>query len=306
MATKNEEAPAGTKYEVCTLDEDGYILPGDWYLRLAGEAQKMLEGRLGFSKTMSIDPNNPNGQSSYKVHSVSMTDTAIIQAEDFDRGGEGISYHDNDISNNGGDYRPAENVDIEPFPGGYQVGWIEDGEWLEYTMNIQDAGTYDFVFTAATENDGRTINLSIDNDSIGTAAVVNTGTDSTYSSETKITDVSLPEGEHVVKLTFNNSMNFDYFEIEPKAGIDHTGGIYSISKDDGIIDVYPIPSSNVLYIEGNRIQGVQVYDLAGNLLSTRGVNINQIDLSTFSEGIYFVRITIENGNFTTRKIIIHK
>ena len=43
------------------LDADGYSLPSDWYLRLAGEAQLMLEGRVPLTATIPIDPTNPYG-----------------------------------------------------------------------------------------------------------------------------------------------------------------------------------------------------------------------------------------------------
>src|SRR3989442_11848717 len=57
---------------------------------------------------------------------------STIQAEDFDRGGEGIAYHDFDTTNNGGAYRPSEGVDIEATTdtgGGYDVGWTIPGDW---------------------------------------------------------------------------------------------------------------------------------------------------------------------------------
>src|SRR5207247_4583061 len=44
----------------------------------------------------------------------------FIQAEDFDRGGEGVAYHDNVPGNAGALYRPNEDVDIiDPYAGGY-------------------------------------------------------------------------------------------------------------------------------------------------------------------------------------------
>jgi len=43
-----------------TLDADGYNLPSDWYLRLAGLAKQMLTGKIPVSKTMPIDPSNPS------------------------------------------------------------------------------------------------------------------------------------------------------------------------------------------------------------------------------------------------------
>ena len=42
------------------LDADGYSLPSDWYLRLTGEAQLMLEGRIPLTRRIPIDPNNPH------------------------------------------------------------------------------------------------------------------------------------------------------------------------------------------------------------------------------------------------------
>ena len=38
------------------LDADGQSLPSDWYLRLCGEAQKMLEGETQLRSTIPIHP----------------------------------------------------------------------------------------------------------------------------------------------------------------------------------------------------------------------------------------------------------
>lgn len=43
-----------------TLDADGYNLPSDWYLRLAGCAKVMLDNQVPLSKTMPINPLNPD------------------------------------------------------------------------------------------------------------------------------------------------------------------------------------------------------------------------------------------------------
>src|SRR5262245_25991576 len=69
----------------------------------------------------------------------------VIEAENFDNGGAGISYADTTLDNSGGQYR-ATGVDIEATAdagGGYSVGWAFAGEWLEYTVNVGAAGTYD-------------------------------------------------------------------------------------------------------------------------------------------------------------------
>ncbi len=65
---------------------------------------------------------------------------ATIKAENFDNGGEGVAYHDTDPANNGGQYRTTA-VDIETSSeGGFDVGWIAAGEWLNYTVSVASAG----------------------------------------------------------------------------------------------------------------------------------------------------------------------
>ncbi|MFA6270074.1 MAG: carbohydrate-binding protein [Candidatus Paceibacterota bacterium] len=74
-----------------------------------------------------------------------------IEAENFDKGGEGVSYHDTEVNNWGGIYR-YEGVDVESTTdvgGGYNLGYIENGEWVEYTVNVATAGTYNIEFRIA-------------------------------------------------------------------------------------------------------------------------------------------------------------
>src|SRR5262249_32421124 len=59
----------------------------------------------------------------------------IIQAENFDNGGQGVAYYDTTPGNTGGAFRNTD-VDIstttDPGGGGYNVGWIAATEWLNY------------------------------------------------------------------------------------------------------------------------------------------------------------------------------
>lgn len=57
--------------------------------------------------------------------------------------GQGVSYSDATPWNEGG-FRPNEAVDAGPTANeGNTVGWVDAGEWLEYTVNVAQAGTYD-------------------------------------------------------------------------------------------------------------------------------------------------------------------
>jgi hypothetical protein len=66
-----------------------------------------------------------------------------IQAEDFDTGGEGVTYHDTTAGNRGGVYRQT-SVDLEATVDtsfGYNVGWIAPGEWLAYSVDVRQSGS---------------------------------------------------------------------------------------------------------------------------------------------------------------------
>ncbi|MGH8635585.1 MAG: SBBP repeat-containing protein, partial [Burkholderiales bacterium] len=80
-----------------------------------------------------------------------------FEAENFDLGGEGVAYHDNTAGNQGGQYRPSEDVDIfvsnDPAGGGYIIKNFEAGEWLGYTIDVASGGSYDIEIRASTHAD---------------------------------------------------------------------------------------------------------------------------------------------------------
>jgi hypothetical protein len=138
-----------------------------------------------------------------------------IQAEDFDVGGEEVSYHDTDEKNRGGTYRDT-SVDVEPSQDGddgYSVGYFKDGEWLEYTVDVTP-GTYDITFRVATEKSGRQIDVTLDGTSLGTLDVPTTGDWYTYQTAT-LSDVSIDaDGEHVLRLeAINNGFVLNWVEF---------------------------------------------------------------------------------------------
>ena len=101
----------------------------------------------------------------------------IIEAEEYDLGGEGIAYHDLDSANQGGQFRLSEGVDVETCSeGGYSVGWMSTGEWIEYTVSVATAGTYTIRMRVATALPEGTIHVAFnDHDVTGLQTVPTTG-----------------------------------------------------------------------------------------------------------------------------------
>lgn len=90
----------------------------------------------------------------------------VIEAEDFDKGADGVSFHDSDTKNEGTTaYRTdGEGVDIVTGNGGYAIGYTQSGEWLEYTINIDEAGTYSYDATVSSGNNTSSFSLSLVNE----------------------------------------------------------------------------------------------------------------------------------------------
>jgi probable HAF family extracellular repeat protein len=101
-----------------------------------------------------------------------------IQAEDFDEGGEGVAYHDSGPNNAGGAYRPT-GVDIagaSDIGGGYTVGWMTAGEWLNYTVSVAQSGTYSLAARVAANGTGGTFHVEFDGvNKTGSLTIPNTG-----------------------------------------------------------------------------------------------------------------------------------
>lgn len=107
-----------------------------------------------------------------------MTIPGVICLEDYDQGGEGVAYHDTNPQNTGGRYRPNEGVDIafsKNEGGGYQIGWTESGEWMNYTVNVKETGYYNvFILVGTTRDDGK-FHIDFDGlDATGSLKVPNT------------------------------------------------------------------------------------------------------------------------------------
>jgi hypothetical protein len=143
---------------------------------------------------------------------------AVVEAEDFDAGGEGIGYHDNTVANVGGLYRPGEGVDIIAGPDGadsFVVDNFETGEWLAYTIDVPVAGNYVLALYAASAFNDSAYHVEIDGfDTTGSLRVANTGSWSSFQ-WTVPWIVGLPAGRHVLKIVADQQyFDLDSFRVE--------------------------------------------------------------------------------------------
>lgn len=178
-----------------------------------------------------------------------------VQCELYDLGGEGVAYHDYDSVNNGSgklnpangsvlnEFRMHEAVDIsytkpkeidnngynlvEPAMEQLYVGWTVPGEWLNYSVKIQQSGKYTVgMMYTASGNGG--IQLLLDGKEITKELLVPTTRNDKepvawrqwhhWNRIDNMAVCELEKGVHVltVKTVSNGNMNYDYLEFKLK------------------------------------------------------------------------------------------
>lgn len=123
-----------------------------------------------------------------------------IESVNYDTGGEGVAYHDTSTGNAGSGPRANEHVDTEYRTTAGNVGWIAAGEWLEYTVNVSEAGTYSLAVQVASSPGGGAYHVEFNGvDKTGKKTVGATGGWSTFVTQTH-TGISLAAGTQVMRV----------------------------------------------------------------------------------------------------------
>ncbi len=82
------------------------------------------------------------------------------------------------------------------------------------------------------------------------------------------------------------------------------------SLEANTLRVYPNPTNNKFYVEGNVTgeMAVSIWDLNGKeLMTSRPIDLlDGVDVSSFEDGIYVIRIELAKGNVNYQKIMIRK
>jgi hypothetical protein len=184
--------------------------------------------RLSTVKTLKV-----NGKRvSYLANPVSIP--GIIQAENFDKGGEGLTFHDSD-SNDEGDakYRTDnEGLDLVKGNNGTAIGYTANNEWTEYSVNVKEPGEYEYVATVSngsSSSGGFTINLVKGTTITQLAKVSFTGTGGwdTYKTVSGKLSKNLEEGDQILRFTINpGNCNIDKVELKCtlNTGIEEVNG----------------------------------------------------------------------------------
>jgi hypothetical protein len=172
-----------------------------------------------------------------------------IFAVNYNLGRNGYAYFDNDTVNIGGSqtvwnqgwsYR-NDGVDIESCTDSdssvkYNVGWTGDGEWMEYTVNVDSTAAYTLSIRSASGSVGSKVHLETNGVALTPVLTVpGTGGWQTWKTS-EFTGVILTKGSHKIRFIFDKGgSNLNYFKLSSPVALEDVPFtyVYSESSDDG-------------------------------------------------------------------------
>ena len=161
-------------------------------------------GTSGASSAVSVTTSAASGGEGPYPGPAAAAVPGTVMAENYDTGGQGISYNVTSTNGTANTYR-SDGVDLEAATApatGNDLGWSAAGQWFRYTVNVSTAGTYTVSFLVASPNavgDAFHISNSSGTNLSGSVAVPATGGYQTWA--TVKANVTLPAGQQTLTLS---------------------------------------------------------------------------------------------------------
>lgn len=188
--------------------------------------------------------------------------------------------------------------------GGENVGYIDGGDWMEYSINVTQAGSFNIDFRAASTLSTGVLQI-IDETSavLATVALPSTSgwqTWQTFSS----TEFNLKKGVHTLRMKCAASgYNLNWFKVNLKK-LDTS--LFNGNRNASFsISISPNPALDILNIATSysNESRCQIVDLKGQVcLDIKSPNgeFENLDVSKLAQGFYLVEISNSLGSVSTK------
>lgn len=274
--------------------------PGDYTYRVIA---RQTEGPSKYSYPQRLTV-LPTARSPFGGAPVTLPGT--VEAENYDVGGQGLTYNDTDSANIPGAYRPTEGVDIEARDdGGFHVGYVEPGEWIEYTVVVPETDRYTITAYVASLNGGGAFSFSAGAATSTAFAVPSTGGWQTLVPVSGT--MRLSAGEQVIRFRIgaaSGPFNLDRFAI---------GDMGTAIADDAVAEadlrVFPNPARQHVVVSGVAPRPglrVEVFDTLGKrvLVAPLAAAEQAVDVRDFAPGTYLLRVTEAGQTIARRQFVV--
>ena len=223
-----------------------------------------------------------------------------IKATSFDLGGEVVAYHDTTVGNEGDGIRQEEDVDTESGGDGGNIGYTATGEWIEYTVDVVQAGTYTIDVLVASAVSTGAYHLEFDGiDVTGIQQVASTGGWTSYIPQ-KISNVMLNAGEQVMRIFIDGgSFNFSTMTFVREGNTTNNPPVaaFTTSVTSGAA---PLEVNFDASTSSDPDGDILTY--AWNFGNGQTATVVTPSLTFVDPGTYTVMLTVDDGNGSTSKV----
>ena len=213
-----------------------------------------------------------------------------VEVENYDVGKPNKAYYDKDGDNQGKAYR-EDGVDIVQLDSadkskGYAIGYTNEGEWLRYTVNVAETGTYEVKVNMATPSENAGVKLYIDGKAVTDDIIAKQNGESDWSTYSAVSAKTkeIEKGEHALKVEIvGNNVNVDWLEFcKGECKTDKIQGFRYGMDASRTYGVYGVDGSFV-----GRVDASNAFDVR-----------TKVNALVKQSGIYFVKSV--NGGHTLR------
>ncbi|GJM60903.1 carbohydrate-binding protein [Persicobacter diffluens] len=188
------------------------------------------------------------------------------------------------------------------------IDYNNDGDWVEYFVNIPEEGTYEINYLVATPSADSQIDFIVSNTYFNSTNLPYTGGYNNYQSVKASKNANFTAGNHLIRLTNQGASwgpNMDKFSLK------RVGPMNSRSFSEDIYNMEytlaPNPNEGIFTIHdpmGNgEAKDLRVMDQQGRIVLRQTLNCRQpieINLKNQPTGVYYVKL----GQQKTKKIIL--
>jgi chitinase len=189
--------------------------------------------------------------------------------------------------------------------GGLNVGWIETGDWMAYSITIPAAGTYRVIYRVASPNASRTLRLEKDNGTtqLGSVTIPNTGGWQNWANVAH--NVTLPAGTYTIGIaTSTGGFNLNYLTVTNNLSARvSTEEDFATEEEDNTLSVFPNPSAGRVTISVSKPSHVKILDASGRIFHSSFVE-ESLTVDRMNTGVYIV--LMQNSMRTRTQKLVFK
>ena len=258
--------------------------------------------------TGEVTPVDPIPQEPFKGQPIAIP--GKVEVEDFDIPGQGknedgssnASYSDDADNHGDSDYRKGTGADLYQKATGVVLGYNQEGDWYEWTVNVAKAGDYTVFASVATENSTSSFSLSVDG-KVAVEKVALSGSSFDEFSNVKA-NITLPEGKHILRMDVTSSwFDIDYLNFvegkdaaDPGAGNGGGEGGSDAIRTNIHMETPVLGAYDVFDMNGVRLGRMRAYTMDEAVTTLK----NTSDIKV--QGTYLLR-SVKNGAVKSVRVV---